>query len=47
VIPTGVLVADRNAKGRFDAGLVTSLSSASDRVLMAGVCLAGLLKPSS
>lgn len=44
-IPTDVLIPARNARGRFDSSLVTRLSDGSDNAIMAGIRLAGSLKP--
>jgi hypothetical protein len=43
LLPTNVLVAARNAGGRFDSSLLTVLATGPDRVLMAGVTLKGSL----
>jgi len=44
-IPNDVLLADRNGRGRFDVGLLRTISSSSDRVVLGGITLKGTLKP--
>jgi hypothetical protein len=44
-IPNDVLLADRNARGRFDVGLLRTVSTSPDRVVLGGITLKGTLKP--
>jgi hypothetical protein len=44
-IATGVLMASTNARGRFEARLLTTVESSPDRVALGGIILKGTLKP--
>jgi hypothetical protein len=44
-VPAGVLVVDRNARGRFSGRLIKPLGASPERAYMGGMQLSGTLKP--